>query len=59
MLLVDGITTLTNVRHVTDILDLFHIIENDSLEMFKGDEILSIIWTYKVCSKSIQTDHST
>jgi len=45
MLLVDDITTLTNVRHVTNILDLFHIIENDSLEMFKGDEILSIIWT--------------
>lgn len=45
MLLMDDITTLTNVRHVTNLLDLFHIIETDFLELFKGDEILAIIWT--------------
>jgi hypothetical protein len=44
MLLVD-ITTLTNVRHVTNVLDLLHITETDFLEMFKGDEILAIIQT--------------
>jgi hypothetical protein len=43
MLLVDDITTVTNVWHVTNILDLFHIIETDFLEMFKGHEILAIM----------------
>jgi len=45
MLLVDDIITVTNVWHVTNMLDLFHIIEIDFHEMFKGDEILAIIWT--------------
>jgi len=45
MLLVDDIITVTNVWHVTNILDLFHIIETDFLEMFKGDEIQAITWT--------------
>jgi len=45
VLLVDSITTLTNVRRVTNVLDLFHITETDFLEMFKGDEILAIVRT--------------
>jgi hypothetical protein len=45
MLLVDDITTLTNIMHVTNILDLLHTIETDFLEMFKGDEVLAIIKT--------------
>jgi hypothetical protein len=45
MLLVDDIITITNVRHVTNILDLCHITETDVLEMFIGDEILAIIQT--------------